>query len=509
MKEKAESNLKNYCPEAMIHLMVFALTAVGVLGFWGNTNAQETPCMLCDFETGENTNGPEGGGTGYFKCRENYDPLPVVSPGAVGTNYCIKDHSPSTSDNTFYIDNRSSRTLIEEAYGANRFKAWIKLPVGFTQAPDNNFHFGTYTRDPEIYSNVQGSHYYHYFNLPGSPYWTKIIANTHPTHHTGSKEDVPDNPTLSKGWNYYDGFTRFYFEIKSNCGMEGNWDWYIDEVEFYHEDEPENTVSINSVACSYFGEGHFQLNWRGEYCTWNNSHYEVRYSTSPITNANYLSAQIAPGCSNVAKISARGTYSWVKADFTIPITSGTAYFAIKDLDSDNPYVTRIDYPIFEEGENNNDTIAPIRSNPQPSGEQTSGTTQTTISLTTDETAVCKYSETAGTDYDSMENIFDNTNSTIHTQTITGLSDGETYTYYIRCQDEQGNTNTDDYPITFSVAETSLQGDVTGDNIVDINDVQACVNHILGTQNWGSAADVNGDGGVNVSDVQEIVNIVLG
>ena len=109
----------------------------------------------------------------------------------------------------------------------------------------------------------------------------------------------------------------------------------------------------------------------------------------------------------------------------------------------------------------------------------------------------------------MENIFDNTNSTIHTQTITGLSDGETYTYYIRCQDEQGNTNTDDYPITFSVAETSLQGDVTGDNIVDINDVQACVNHILGTQNWGSAADVNGDGGVNVSDVQEIVNIVLG
>ncbi|MFZ2603747.1 MAG: dockerin type I domain-containing protein [Candidatus Omnitrophota bacterium] len=40
-------------------------------------------------------------------------------------------------------------------------------------------------------------------------------------------------------------------------------------------------------------------------------------------------------------------------------------------------------------------------------------------------------------------------------------------------------------------------------------IQACVNHILGTQDWGAAADVNSDGAVNVLDVQEIVNIILG
>ncbi|MEA1924530.1 MAG: dockerin type I domain-containing protein [Candidatus Altiarchaeota archaeon] len=49
----------------------------------------------------------------------------------------------------------------------------------------------------------------------------------------------------------------------------------------------------------------------------------------------------------------------------------------------------------------------------------------------------------------------------------------------------------------------------GDLKVNIQDVQTCINHILGTQDWGVAADVNNDGAVNVLDVQEIVNIILG
>ncbi|MEA1924529.1 MAG: dockerin type I domain-containing protein [Candidatus Altiarchaeota archaeon] len=53
------------------------------------------------------------------------------------------------------------------------------------------------------------------------------------------------------------------------------------------------------------------------------------------------------------------------------------------------------------------------------------------------------------------------------------------------------------------------GDVNGDGSVNILDVQACVNHLLGAQDWGAAADVNRDGTVNVLDVQEIVNIILG
>jgi hypothetical protein len=56
-------------------------------------------------------------------------------------------------------------------------------------------------------------------------------------------------------------------------------------------------------------------------------------------------------------------------------------------------------------------------------------------------------------------------------------------------------------------EATLEGDVNGDGLVDVADIEACVGHILGRQDWGEAADVNGDGRVNVLDVQRIVVLV--
>jgi hypothetical protein len=56
-------------------------------------------------------------------------------------------------------------------------------------------------------------------------------------------------------------------------------------------------------------------------------------------------------------------------------------------------------------------------------------------------------------------------------------------------------------------EASLEGDVNADGLVDIDDVLACVGHILGRQDWGQAADVNGDGKVDAVDVQWIVGIL--
>jgi hypothetical protein len=55
----------------------------------------------------------------------------------------------------------------------------------------------------------------------------------------------------------------------------------------------------------------------------------------------------------------------------------------------------------------------------------------------------------------------------------------------------------------------IYGDVNGDTRVDSLDVQACVNHILGTQDWAGKADVNKDSAINALDVQAIVNIILG
>ncbi|MDP2593128.1 MAG: peptidoglycan-binding protein [bacterium] len=97
-----------------------------------------------------------------------------------------------------------------------------------------------------------------------------------------------------------------------------------------------------------------------------------------------------------------------------------------------------------------DTGTPVLSAGSPSGEQSAGTTSVTLSLTTNESALCKYGTTASTAYASIANTFSAT-STSHSTTISGLTNATSYSYYIRCQDAGGNTNSSDYTISFSVA----------------------------------------------------------
>ena len=94
---------------------------------------------------------------------------------------------------------------------------------------------------------------------------------------------------------------------------------------------------------------------------------------------------------------------------------------------------------------------PVRTNGYPSGTLPQNTTQTNISLTTNENATCKYSTTAGVEFDSIANTFSSTGSTAHTQVITGLHSGTSYSYYVRCEDGSGSANMDDYAVSFSVA----------------------------------------------------------
>ena len=79
-----------------------------------------------------------------------------------------------------------------------------------------------------------------------------------------------------------------------------------------------------------------------------------------------------------------------------------------------------------------------------------GTIGTTLSLTTDESATCKYSTSSGTAYGSMA-VFTTTSGTSHSTAVTGLTNGGSYIYYAKCQDGQGNTDTTDYTISFTVA----------------------------------------------------------
>lgn len=58
-------------------------------------------------------------------------------------------------------------------------------------------------------------------------------------------------------------------------------------------------------------------------------------------------------------------------------------------------------------------------------------------------------------------------------------------------------------------EPVVTGDVTGDNTVDISDVNAVINIMLGKAVPIPAADVTVDGKVDISDVNKVINIMLG
>ncbi len=69
-----------------------------------------------------------------------------------------------------------------------------------------------------------------------------------------------------------------------------------------------------------------------------------------------------------------------------------------------------------------------------------------------------------------------------------------------------------YPVAIAAVgedEPGVTGDVNGDGIVDISDVNTVINMVLGKEDKTDAADVTGDGTVDISDVNAIINIMLG
>jgi hypothetical protein len=84
------------------------------------------------------------------------------------------------------------------------------------------------------------------------------------------------------------------------------------------------------------------------------------------------------------------------------------------------------------------------------------TTQATLGLTTSENATCRYGTAAGVAYTALPNPFTTTGGTAHAKTVTGLTSGSSYTYFVRCQDGAGNANPDDFQISFTVAADGLR-----------------------------------------------------
>jgi hypothetical protein len=108
-----------------------------------------------------------------------------------------------------------------------------------------------------------------------------------------------------------------------------------------------------------------------------------------------------------------------------------------------------------------DTTPPVRYSSTP-GSVPPGTTQYNITLTTTDDsggANCKWDADPLTAYADMSDTFDTTGGSSHSDLVTGLSDGNTYSYYVRCEDlaTPPNANQDDYLISFSVQEVGVAG----------------------------------------------------
>ena len=134
-----------------------------------------------------------------------------------------------------------------------------------------------------------------------------------------------------------------------------------------------------------------------------------------------------------------------------------------------------------------DSTPPTRANGLPSTTLAQGTTSAVISLSTDEPATCKFDTSAGTAYDSMPSTMDAIASSLfHYKEVTGLSDGGSYNYYVRCRDLSGNANSTDTTISFAVAaapgDSTAPSQVTGLSATAVSSTQIAISYPAATDN---------------------------
>ncbi len=97
-----------------------------------------------------------------------------------------------------------------------------------------------------------------------------------------------------------------------------------------------------------------------------------------------------------------------------------------------------------------DNDPPVRTSGKPTGNLAFGTTQVIISLATNESSTCKYATIPNLSFADMPETFSGSGTMAHTALVTGLVDGTSCSFFVRCEDNAGNSNDDDYAISFNV-----------------------------------------------------------
>lgn len=112
-----------------------------------------------------------------------------------------------------------------------------------------------------------------------------------------------------------------------------------------------------------------------------------------------------------------------------------------------------------------ESIPPFRFDPAPTSTVGGTTLFVEISLRTDEFAFCRYASLPNVDFNAMTNVFQNTGLVRHS-TVVPVVRGALNSYFIRCIDDEGNFNIDDFIIAFAVNDaptgtSNEEGDVEG------------------------------------------------
>lgn len=140
---------------------------------------------------------------------------------------------------------------------------------------------------------------------------------------------------------------------------------------------------------------------------------------------------------------------------TNPVSTGTFDYVIRAGDVTASSQVRGRYAIIDKVHivdvDTRETDAPVRFNGAPSGTISGTTLSVEFSLETDEFAKCRYSTASGTPYFSMGTEFSTSFVTVHSKIIS-VATNTAYVFYVRCIDDEGNENTDDYIISFTVPE---------------------------------------------------------
>ena len=86
-------------------------------------------------------------------------------------------------------------------------------------------------------------------------------------------------------------------------------------------------------------------------------------------------------------------------------------------------------------------------------------------------------------------VFSTTGTTTHSTLIGGLSGGNSYTYYIKCRDGQGNTDASDYSISFTIPVSVIAPTVTVQSPTSVGTSTITLNATIASDGNASSTQV--------------------